>query len=88
MVLLMALVQSVIRRFEDFQILCVPRGRIHGRTHGYEWSLLKVREEEKYKGDMVGPGGSWKPREHVSVLQVLLKPMITHGKGEPGDSHQ
>jgi hypothetical protein len=40
---------------EDFQILCVPQGRIHGRTCGYKWSLLKVREA-KYK------------REHGGVL--------------------
>jgi hypothetical protein len=32
---------------QDFQIL-VPHGRIHGRTRGYKWSLLKVREG-KYK---------------------------------------
>jgi hypothetical protein len=27
-----------------------------------------------------------KPRECASALQVLLKPRITHVKGEPGDS--
>jgi hypothetical protein len=30
---------------------------------------------------MVSLGGSQKPREHVSALQVLLKPTITYGKG-------
>jgi hypothetical protein len=43
--MLMALVQSVIRRL---RILCIPWGRTHGRTHGYKESLLKVREG-KYK---------------------------------------
>jgi hypothetical protein len=42
----MTLVQSVIRRLPDS--LC-PSGRIHGRTHGYKWSLLKARKG-KYKG--------------------------------------
>jgi hypothetical protein len=32
----------------------VPHGRIHGRTCGYKWSLLKVREG-KYKESMMGP---------------------------------
>jgi hypothetical protein len=49
----------------DFQILCVPRGRIHGR------SLLKVREGN-YKR---GYGGTrWKleaQREGLSLFQVL-----------------
>jgi hypothetical protein len=34
------------------------------------------------KGSMVRPGRSGKPRECVSALQVLLKPMITYGKGQ------
>jgi hypothetical protein len=29
----------------------------------------------------VGPGGLWRPREHASLLQVLLKPTLTFGKG-------
>jgi hypothetical protein len=33
------------------------------------------------KGSMVCPEGSWKSRDHVSALQVLLKPKITYGKG-------
>jgi hypothetical protein len=61
---------------DTFQILYIPLGRIHGRSHGYKWSLLKVREE-KHKGKH----GSWKPRASVSALQVLLKPTITYGKG-------
>jgi hypothetical protein len=28
-------------------------GRIHNRTHGYKWSILKVREG-KYKGELGG----------------------------------
>jgi hypothetical protein len=51
----MALVQSVIRRLTNSLF---PPGRIHGRTRGHKWNLLKVREE-KYKGR---PGRSWKPR--------------------------
>jgi hypothetical protein len=31
---------------EDFQILCVSSGRIHGRICGSKGSLLKVREEK------------------------------------------
>jgi hypothetical protein len=69
----MAMVQSVIRRL-------VWLGRIHGRTSGYKWSLLKVREG-KYKGKHDGQCGSRKLRERVFGLQVLLKPMITYGKG-------
>jgi hypothetical protein len=53
-------VQSVIR---DFQILCVSPGRIHGRTRGYKWSLLKVGKG-KYKGEHGGgqeeSGGTFK----------------------------
>jgi hypothetical protein len=56
---------------EDFQILCVPPERIHGRTRGCKVSLLGVREE-KYKGKHGGgPGGSLKPNGSVSALQVL-----------------
>jgi hypothetical protein len=29
---------------KDFQILCVPFGKIYSRTHGCKWSLLTVRE--------------------------------------------
>jgi hypothetical protein len=62
-VLLVVLVQSVIRRFP---ILCVQCGRIHDRTCGYKWSLLKVREG-KYKGEPSGvqvePGGQERKRE-------------------------
>jgi hypothetical protein len=43
--MLMALVQSVIRRIPNSSI---PPERIHGRTCGYKESLLKVREK-KYK---------------------------------------
>jgi hypothetical protein len=42
----MLLVLVCDQKSTNFFVLC---GRIHGRTHGYKWSLLKVREE-KYKG--------------------------------------
>jgi hypothetical protein len=35
----------------------------------------------------LGPGGNQKLREHVSALQVNLKPTITYGKGTQSDSH-
>jgi hypothetical protein len=58
--MLTALVQSVIRRLPNS--LC-PAGRIHRRTRGHKWSLLKVREG-KYKGEhgevQVGSGGGEK----------------------------
>jgi hypothetical protein len=57
MILLMALVQSVIRRFP--KPLCPTQGRIHSRTCG----LLKVREG-KYRGKPEG-------RESASFLQAL-----------------
>jgi hypothetical protein len=38
------------------------------------------------KGNVVGTGGIWRPKESASLLQVLLKLMLTYGK-EPGDSH-
>jgi hypothetical protein len=37
------------------------------------------------KGSMVRP--RWKPREGASALQMLLKPMLTHGKGKTGAAH-
>jgi hypothetical protein len=46
------------------------------RTHGCKWSLLKVREG-KYKREHDDPGGIWKQRECVSVLQVPLKLTLT-----------
>jgi hypothetical protein len=49
-VVLMPLVQSVIRRLPNS--LC-PTGRVHRRTRGCKWSLLKVRRE-KYKGENSG----------------------------------
>jgi hypothetical protein len=54
--LLKVLVQSVIR----FPNSLYPWGRLHGRTRGCKWSLLKGKEG-KYKGDhgeaQVEPGG-------------------------------
>jgi hypothetical protein len=73
----MALVQSVIRRLPNS---LYPVGRIHYRTHGHRWSLLKVRKE-KYRQAWWGPCRSGKLRELVSALHVLLKPMITYGEG-------
>jgi hypothetical protein len=66
---------------KDFHIVCVPRGRIHGRTCGWKGSLLKVRGGKLQKGawwDQVEAGS----RERVFFsLQVLLKPTLIHGKG-------
>jgi hypothetical protein len=50
MLVLTAMVQSVIRRLQIIQILCVPFGRIQGRPHGCKCSLLKVREGDLQKG--------------------------------------
>jgi hypothetical protein len=41
---------------------------------------LKVKEE-KYKGKHGGTQVEAESQESVSTLQVLLKPMITYGKG-------
>jgi hypothetical protein len=57
---------------EDFQILCAPPGRIHGKTRGYKWSLLKVREE-KYKREHGEAQVESGVGEHASLLQMLLK---------------
>jgi hypothetical protein len=38
---------------EDFQILCVSQGRIHGKTHGCKQSLLNIKKG-KYKGEHGG----------------------------------
>jgi hypothetical protein len=75
----MMLVQSVIRRLPNS--LC-PSGRTHGRTHGWKWSLLKVRE-----GSMMDAGGLCRQRENASLPQVLLKLHSPMGREEPGDSH-
>jgi hypothetical protein len=52
-------------RSEDFQILCVPCGRIHGRTPGCN-SLLKVRKGN-YKRERGVTGGSRKQRVSFSL---------------------
>jgi hypothetical protein len=36
---------------------------------------------------MVRPRWNLEADGHAFLLQVLLKPMLTYGKGEPGDSH-
>jgi hypothetical protein len=62
---------------EDFQILCVSLGRIHGRTHECKWSLLKVREgkyKRKHGGSQIESG----ERECASLLHVLLKLTLTY----------
>jgi hypothetical protein len=59
-------------------------GRIHGRTRGYTWSLLKVREG-RYIGEHCKAQVEVRSQESVSALQVLLKPTIIYGKIEPGD---
>jgi hypothetical protein len=45
--MLKALVQSMIRRHPNS--LC-PEGRIHCRTCGYKWGLLKVRKGKEEQG--------------------------------------
>jgi hypothetical protein len=38
--------------------------------------------KENIEGSMMmGAGGVCQPREYVSALQLLLKPIITYGKG-------
>jgi hypothetical protein len=63
---------------QRFPILCVPHRSIQGRTHGYKWSLLKVR-----RGITKGRGGTrWKlEADSLSLFQVLLRLMVTYGKG-------
>jgi hypothetical protein len=56
-----------------------PTGRIHDRICGCKCSLLKVREQ-KYRGSMAGAGGICRQRESA-LLQVLLKLVLTYGKG-------
>jgi hypothetical protein len=43
--------------------------------------FIKSKERRIQRGAWWGPGGSWKLRECVSALQVLLKPTITYGEG-------
>jgi hypothetical protein len=62
--MLTALVQSVIRRFPNS---LYPRGRIHGRTHGYKGSLLNVRKG-KYKGEHGGAQVESASQEGVFLL--------------------
>jgi hypothetical protein len=69
---------------EDFQILCVLWIRIHGRTHGYKWSLLKVREG-KYKRECGGHRGNLEAESLRFSFLVLLKLTLSYQKGEPGD---
>jgi hypothetical protein len=75
----MALFQSSVcgQKISKFFVL---QGRIHGRIRGCKWNLLKVREE-RYKGKHGEAQVEARSQEHVSALWVLLKPMITYGKG-------
>jgi hypothetical protein len=50
-ILLVEVVESLIRRLPNS---CFALERIHGRTHGYKESLIKVRKG-KSKVNMVGP---------------------------------
>jgi hypothetical protein len=54
--------------------------RVHGRTPGYKWSLLKIREG-KYKGKHGEAQVEARSKKHASALQVLLKPTITYWEG-------
>jgi hypothetical protein len=58
---------------------CVSAWKNPSRMRGYKWGLLKVRKG-KYKGRMVGAGGTCRQRP-ASAIQVILKPTITYGKG-------
>jgi hypothetical protein len=44
------------------------------------------KEIQREQGGVAG--GVHQQRERGSVLQVLLKPTLTHGRADPGDSHQ
>jgi hypothetical protein len=59
--------QSVIRRLPNSLRLW---GRIHGRTRGCKWSLLKDREG-KYKGNIVEQVDSGGQESCFSVLGVF-----------------
>jgi hypothetical protein len=63
---------------EDFPYSLCPVGRIHGGTHGCKESLLKVRKG-KYEREHAGCRRNLRQREHASLLQVLLKFMLTYG---------
>jgi hypothetical protein len=55
-------------------------GRIHHRTPGYKWSLLKVRKgkyKKEYGGAQTESGG----QETASLLTVPLKLKLTSEKG-------
>jgi hypothetical protein len=69
----------------NFQILCVPCGRTHGRTHRCKWSLLKFKEGN-YKREHGGPRWKLEARDNVSLFQFLLKLMLTWQRKNPGDS--
>jgi hypothetical protein len=61
--------KSISRRSQSFAL----KQKNPSRTRGYNWSLLKVREIQME---------ARKQRKHVFLLQVLLKFMLTYGKGE------
>jgi hypothetical protein len=63
---------------EDFQILCVPFGKIYSRTHGCKWSLLTVREG-KYEREHGGL--RWNLEAQKACVSSPLKPTVTYGKG-------
>jgi uncharacterized protein (DUF849 family) len=62
------LVQSMIRSLPNS---LWPMGRMHGRTHGCKWSLLKVREGNA-KGSMVGAQVESGGLEHVLLFSRFL----------------
>jgi hypothetical protein len=43
--------------------------------------FIKSQGREIQRGAWWGPGGIWRQRECASLLQVLLKSMLTSGKG-------
>jgi hypothetical protein len=57
----------------------IPAWKNPSRMCGCKWDLLKVRKGNT-KGVQVA-------EQRAFPLQVLLKPTLTHGRADPGDSH-
>jgi hypothetical protein len=75
---------------KDFQILCVPWGRIDGRTCGYKWSLLKVREgkyEREHGGAQVESGGRGACVSSPGDFKIYTNLCEEIIGWEPGNSH-
>jgi hypothetical protein len=75
--MLTATMQSVIRQ-------TLLHGRIHSRTRGYKWSLLKVREGN-YKREHGGPQWNLEAERACFSSPGAFK-IYAHLWEEPGDS--